>query len=239
MKGFYNGKRVPLIPPLLVDKKFVTAFKAKANIFNHFFSKQCTPLVNGSKLTENQVYLTNSRINLVPFSDDLVINIIRNLNVNKAHGHDDISIRMIKMCHESLLRPLSIIFRNSLKSSIYPTTWKKANIIPVHKKDDKQCVNNYRPVSLLPVFGKIFEKLIFNEIYSFLDREKLLNTKQSSFRPFDSCVNQLLTITHEIFSAYDCNPSLEVRSIFLDISKAFDKVWHEGLLYKLKSFGIS
>ena len=94
-------------------------------------------------------------------------------------------------------------------------------------------------MSLLPAFGKIFEKLIFNEIYSFLDRENLLNTNQSGFRPFDSCVNQLLTITHEIFSSFDCNPSLEVRSIFLDISKAFDKVWHEGLLYKLKSFGIS
>ena len=94
-------------------------------------------------------------------------------------------------------------------------------------------------MSLLPVFGKIFEKLIFNEIYSLLDREKLLNTNQSGFRPSDSCVNQLLIITHEIFSSFDCNPSLEVRSIFLEISKAFDKVWHEGLLYKLKSFGIS
>ena len=134
MKGFYNDKRVPLIPPLLINNKFVTDLKGKANIFNHFFSKQCTPLANGSKLLENQVYLTNSRINSVPFSDDLVINVIRNLNVNKAHGHDDISIRMVKMCDESLLRPLSIIFRNSLKSSIYPTTWKKANIIPVNKK---------------------------------------------------------------------------------------------------------
>ena len=94
-------------------------------------------------------------------------------------------------------------------------------------------------MSLLPVFGKTFEKLVFNEIYSFLDREKLLNTNQSGFQPFDSCVNQLLTITHEIFSAFDCNPSLEVRSKFLDISKAFDQVWHEGLFYKLKSFGIS
>ena len=124
-----------------------------------------------------------------------------------------------------------------MKSSIYPSTWKKANIIPVHKKDNKQCVKQC--VSLLPVFGKIFEKLIFNEIYPFLYKEQLLNTNQSGFHPFDSCVNQLLTITHEIFSSFDCNPSLEVRSIFLDISKAFDKVWHEGLLYKLKSFGIS
>ena len=196
-------------------------------------------LVNGSKQPENQVYLTNSRINSVPFSDDLVINVIRCLNVNKAHGRDDISIRMIKMCDESLLKQISIIFRNSLKSSIYASTWKKANVIPVHKKGDKQCVNSYRAVLLLLVFGKIFEKLIFNQIYSFLDTEKLLNTNQSGFRPFDSCVNHLLTITHEIFSSFDCNPSLEVHSIFLDISKAFDKVWHEGLLYKLKHFGIS
>ena len=78
----------------------------------------------------------------------------------------------------------------------------------------------------------------FNEIYSFLDKEKLLSTNQSGFRPSDSCVNQLLIITHKIFSSFGCNPSLEVRSIFLDIPKAFDKAWHEGLLCKLKSFGI-
>ena len=77
------------------------------------------------------------------------------------------------------------------------------------------------------------------EIYSFFDREELLNRNQSGFRPFDSCVNQLLTITHEIFCSFEYNPLLVVRSTFLDISKAFDKVWHEGLLYKLKSFGIS
>ena len=105
---------------------------------------------------------------------------------------------------------------------------------PVQKKDNNQCVNNYRPVLLLPsVFGKSFEKLIFNEICSFLGREKLITTDQAGFRSSGSCVNQFFFITHEIFSSFDCNPSLEVCSIFLDISKAFDKVWQEGLLYKL------
>ena len=76
LKSFYNGKRVPGIPPLLVNNKFATDFKAKANIFNDFFSKQYTPLANGSKLPENQVYFMNSKVNSVPFSDNLVINII-------------------------------------------------------------------------------------------------------------------------------------------------------------------
>ena len=70
-------------------------------------------------------------------------------------------------------------------------------------------------------------------------KENLLNPNQSGFRPSDSCINQLLAITHEIFKAFDCNPPLEIRSVFLDISKAFDKVWHEGLIYKIKSMGIS
>ena len=100
-------------------------------------------------------------------------------------------------------------------------------------------INNYRPIFLLPIFGKIFEKIIFNRIYNFLFKEELLNPNQSGFRPSGSCVNQLLAITHELFEAFDCNPPLEVTSVFLDISKAFDKVWYKGLLHKLKSMGIS
>ena len=91
----------------------------------------------------------------------------------------------------------------TLNSCICPSTWKKASVVPVHKKDDKQFVNSYRPVSLLPVFGTIFGKLIFNELYSLLDWEKRVSTNQSGFGPFDSCVNQLLSITHKIFSSFD------------------------------------
>ena len=80
---------------------------------------------------------------------------------------------------------------------------------------------------------------MFNRIYVSLLKEDLLNPNQSGFRPSDSCINQLIAITHEIFEAFDCNPTLEVRSVFLDISKAFDRVWYKGLLYKLKCMGIS
>ena len=239
LKTFYNDKKIPVIPPLLIDNNFVTDIQTKANIINKFFADQCTPLKNNSLLPTNQIFLTQARLNSLVFKEEEIFKIIRSLNVNKAHGHDDISIRMIKICDKSLLKPLIIIFENSIKSSCYPDIWKKSNIIPVHKKNDKRLVNNYRPISLLPIFGKIFEKIMFNRIYDFLLKEELLNPNQSGFRPSDSCINQLLAITHEIFEAFDCNPTLEVRSVFLDISKAFDKVWHEGLLYKLKSMGIS
>ena len=96
---------------------------------------------------------------------------------------------------------------------------------------------NYRPISLLPICSKIFERLIYNELFTFFTDNNLISPNQSGFRPGDSCVNQLIAITHEIYKSFD--DGLEVRGVFLDISKAFDKVWHEGLLLKLSLNGIS
>ena len=148
-------------------------------------------------------------------------------------------MRMIKLISPFIIKPLSTVFQNCMKSGIFPDDWKKRNILPVHKKNSKQLFNNYRPMLLLPICSKLFEKLIFDSIYSFMIHNKLLNSFQSGFRPNDSCINQLISITHNIYRAFDANPSLEVRGVFLDLSKAFDKVWHEGLLYKLKSNGIN
>ena len=93
-------------------------------------------------------------------------------------------------------------------------------------------------MSLLPICSKISEKIIFNSLFEYLEDNKLLSWSQSGFRSGDSCVYQLLSVTHEICKPFDANPSLEVRGVFLDISRAFDRVWYDGLLYKLKLLGI-
>ena len=148
------------------------------------------------------------------------------------------TVRIVKHFDASLARPLHILFRNCPQTGVYPSIWKHANVVPIHKKDAKNLKNNYRPVSLLSVFGKIFEKIIYDALYKHLNGHKLLSDKQSGFRKLDSPVNQLISVTHQIYKAFDEDPPLEVRGVFLDISKAFDKVWHEGLLFKLERSGI-
>ena len=143
---------------------------------------------------------------------------------------------MLKIVIEEVSIPLKMIFDRCIAEGTFPSSWKKANVQPVHKKNSRQDKTNYRPISLLPICSKIFEKIIFNAIYSFLQSNGLLSKNQSGFRPGDSTINQLLAITQDIFNSFENN--CETRAVFLDISKAFDKVWHKGLIFKLASNGI-
>ena len=122
------------------------------------------------------------------FCVDDIVKIIRSLDQNKTHGHDEISIRMIKLCASSISKPLHLIFRNCLENDALPKEWKKANIISDHKKGDKQLITNYRPVSLWPICGKAFENIIFNLFFVYLN-------------------NNFISITHDIYKAFDANPS--------------------------------
>ena len=106
----------------------------------------------------------------------------------------------------------------------------------VFKMGNSNIVSNYRPISLLSILGKCMEKCIFKYLYNFIHTHEILTPHQSGFRPNDSTVNQLLSITSDFYKAVD--QGKEVRVIFFDISKAFDKVWHKGLLHKLKNIGI-
>ena len=149
---------------------------------------------------------------------------------------------MINICGNSLCKPLEMIFKSCIIKGECPSQWKKANVVPVYKKSDKQTLKNYKPISLLPIFEKFFERIIYNNVFEYLTTNKLISNTQSGFKPGDSCVNQLLSITHEIYHSLD--NGLEVRGVFFDISKAFDKVWHADrvcfLIYQklLKKYGM-
>ena len=115
---------------------------------------------------------------------------------------------------------------------------KKANVVPVHSKEDKMSVKNYRPISLLPIFGKVFERVIYNSLFNCFQSNRLFTRFQSDFLLGDSCTAQLLSIINETQTAFDENPTAVVRGVFLDISKALDKVWHDGIIFKLKAYGV-
>ena len=108
---------------------------------------------------------------------------------------------------------------------------------PVHKKGDLSLVSNYRPISLLNSVAKLFEKLVFKYLYNHLQDNNMLSSLQSGFIPGDSTVNQLAYLYHIFTEALGTGK--KVRTVFCDISKAFDRVWHEGLIYKLKAAGVS
>ena len=159
----YN-KKLPTIPPLLADGKMVSDFGKKANIFNNFFASICTPIDNTSCLPSFS-YRTGSRIKSFQVTENDILAIIKSLDPNKAQGCDNLSIKMIKICSQSLILPLKIIFEHSPKKGKFPKIWKKANVVPAHKKEDKMLVKNYRPISLLPIFGKMFERVLYKKLF--------------------------------------------------------------------------
>ena len=197
-KKLANKKKTTNIPPIIENNVYVTDFHQKSTIFNDYFAKQCTIHDNGSTLPQ-LIYRTNSVLSNIVINLDEIVGIILKQNVRKAHGCDKVSMAMLKLCPKEIAVPLRIIFQKCIDTGKFPDSWKLANVQPIHKKNDRQIKSNYRPISLLPLCGKILEKIIFDQVYAFLDENRLISTMQSGFRPGDSCIYQLISITSDIY----------------------------------------
>ena len=164
--------------------------------------------------------------------------VITNLDSSKASGPDCIPVVVPKNCGPELSYILAKLFNNCLKESCFSDCWKVSSVVPVFKNvGERSTAKNYRPVSLLSVVSKVFEKLVNNRIVDHPEKCGLFSDFQYGFRSSRSTADLLTVVSDRIARAF--NRSGAIRAVALDISKAFDRVWHAGLINKLKSYGIS
>ena len=201
-----NKNKVTCIPPLLEDDVFVTNFQTKAVIFNEHFVQQCSLIDNSSQLPAF-ITKTSSVLETISIDSVKILSLIRSLNTNKAHGWDDLSISMIKICDQSIVRPLCLIYECCIESGQYPQAWKRANVLPIHKKESQQLKKNYRQISLLRICWKTCEKLIFKVMHEFLNKNSLLTPKQSGFRPGSPLsISSSLSLTKYVRHSMNTHP---------------------------------
>ena len=225
--------------PLLFNgpPQVLSSASDKANLFAKNFSKN-------SNLDDSGVSLpvfpsrTNLKLHNISITPKIVKKVITNLDSSKASGPDCIPVVVLKNCEPELSYILAKLFNKCLKESCFPYCWKVSLVVPVFKNvGERSTAKNYRPVSLLSVVSKVFEKLVNNRIVDHVEKCGLFSDFQYGFRSSRSTANLLIVVSDIIARAL--NRSGATRAVALDISKAFDRVWHAGLLHKLKSYGIS
>ena len=234
--SFLNkGKSV--IPPLFHGPEVLSSASDKAKLFAKNFSKN-------SNLDDSGISLpvfpsrTNLKLHNISITSKMVKKVITNLDSSKASGSDCIPVVVLKNCEPELSYILAKLFNNCLKESCFPDCWKVSSVVPVFKNvGGRSTAKNYRPVSLLSVVSKVFEKLVNNRIVDHLEKCSLFSNFQYGLRCSRSTADLLTVVSDRIARAF--NRYGATRAVALDISNAFNRVWHAGLIHKLKSFGIS
>ena len=174
---------------------------------------------------------------MLVITDEDIRKTICEIDVHKSSAIENISSRILKDAFEVIVPQLTFLFNMSLRTGTFPTVWKNANIIPLQKNGDKTDVNNLRPISLLPLPGKLLERIVHTRLTSYLEENNLLNTKQNGFRKNRSTISTVADFTDDVLKGL--NEKMFTTACFIDLRKAFDTVSHSILKKKILKFGIN
>ena len=178
----------------------------------------------------------NQTMPQIEISINGILKLLYNLNPGKAAGPDKIRPLILKELRVELAPIIKVIFERSLETGKIPTDWCKANVTPIYKKGDKSLASNYRPISLTCILCKVLEHILASNIVRHLDGQGLMYDLQHGFREKRSCETQLIMLVEDF--ARNAGLGKQTDLILLDFSKAFDKVNHSKLIWKLHNYGI-
>lgn len=233
------------ISSLKVDDNDIKDSTTIANEFNNFFVSVASNIkepISVSEFKELKEFCdskvpSDTYFRIPEISEKTVETFLKNLDVTKATGCDNIGARLLKSAVPFIVEHITYICNHSIKNSIFPDQWKEGKVAPLYKAGSKDDVNNYRPISILPILSKILEKHIHDSLMDFLIHFKLLHKTQSGFRPNHSCETALLGMINSWLEAINSGTMIGV--VMVDFKKAFDLVDHKVLLKKMKHYKLS
>ena len=229
------------LPTKLIQEQVEILDKAViADQFNKFFvnigPKLASIIPESSKTFQSYLNKCNSVMDNTEISLKELLVAFSSLKSNKSAGYDDISVDVVKKVFNLIQSPLLYIFNLSLKHGVFPEKLKIARVTPVFKTGEKSTVSNYRPISILPCFSKLLERIMYNRLYVYLQKNNILHEKQFGFQSNHSTDHAISQLISEILHSFDENKF--TLGVFIDLSKAFDTVNHQILIRKLDHYGI-